>query len=80
MLGVLRQIDQERHPPLLVLANRDEALRLSRIPLAIPGTTPEWLAPIVLVVAAQLFCYWLTVHKGLDPERPIGPSKAILTT
>jgi len=80
VLGVLRQIDQERHSPLLVLANRDEAIRLSRTPLAFPGTTPEWLAPIVSVVAAQLFCYWLTVHKGLDPERPIGLSKVTLTT
>jgi glucosamine--fructose-6-phosphate aminotransferase (isomerizing) len=80
VLAILRQLGTERRAPLLVLSNRAEALELSRVPLSFPGATPEWLSPIVSVAAAQLFCYWITVCKGLDPERPVGLSKVTKTT
>jgi glucosamine--fructose-6-phosphate aminotransferase (isomerizing) len=80
VVGVLRQLAAERQTPLLIISNREEALKLSRIPLSFPEATPEWLSPIVGVVAAQLFCYWITVRKGLDPERPVGLSKVTRTT
>lgn len=80
MLRLLSRIAAERQCPMLVISNREEARSLSEVPLSIPDDVPEWLSPLATIVAAQLFCYWLTVGKGLDPERPPGLSKITRTT
>jgi glucosamine--fructose-6-phosphate aminotransferase (isomerizing) len=36
----------------------------------LPGGLPEWLTPIPVTVAAQLFTYHLTVSRGYDPDDP----------
>lgn len=38
--------------------------------VVLPGDLPEWLTPIPVTVAAQLFTYHLTVARGHDPDDP----------
>lgn len=40
---------------------------------------PEWLTPMVAIVAAQLFTYHLAAVKGLDPDAPRNLRKVTLT-
>ena len=40
---------------------------------------PEWLTPLVTIVAGQLFTYRLALAKGLDPDSPRGLRKVTLT-
>lgn len=70
MLEVLRQIRADQQARLVVLSDDPAALTLAEAPVALPGGMPEWLAPIVTVIAAQLFAYHLTLAKGLDPDKP----------
>lgn len=41
---------------------------------------PEWLTPMVAIVAGQLFTYRLALARGLDPDAPRGLRKVTLTT
>ena len=75
LLGRLRAIGAR----LIVLSDDDDILRLGDgIPL--PIGVPEWLAPLVAIVPAQLFAYHLSVARGLDPEAPRNLRKITLTT
>lgn len=47
--------------------------------LPYPAGVPEWLSPLVAILAAQRFAAALTVARGLDVERPRGLSKVTLT-
>jgi glucosamine--fructose-6-phosphate aminotransferase (isomerizing) len=47
--------------------------------LPFPDILPEWLSPLVAIVPAQLFCYHLTLAKGLSTESPRGLHKVTLT-
>lgn len=78
-LALLRQMVAERYVELLVLSDREEALAIANTPVRLPAGIPEWLTPIVTVVAAQLFCLHLTRAKGLDTEAPRGLNKVTLT-
>jgi len=64
---------------LHLLGDRDEALDLAHAPVRLPAGVPEWLTPIVAIVAAQLFCLHLTRAKGFDTEAPRGLQKVTLT-
>jgi glucosamine--fructose-6-phosphate aminotransferase (isomerizing) len=48
--------------------------------VVLPGNLPEWLTPIPITVAAQLFTYHLTVARGLDPDDPRAIHKVTKTT
>lgn len=64
---------------LMVLSDDEDVLHLGDgIPL--PVGVPEWLAPLVAIVPAQLFAYHLAVARGLDPEAPRNLRKVTLTT
>jgi glutamine---fructose-6-phosphate transaminase (isomerizing) len=78
-LVLLRRMVADRHIELLVVSDREEALSLAHTPIRLPAGVPEWLTPIVAVVAAQLFCLHLTRAKGLDTEAPRGLNKVTLT-
>lgn len=47
--------------------------------LPFPDELPEWLSPLTAIVPAQLFCYHLTLAKGLSTEAPRGLHKVTLT-
>lgn len=38
--------------------------------IVLPRGLPEWLSPIPVTVAAQVFTYHLTVARGFDPDNP----------
>lgn len=70
MLDILTRLRKEQRAELVVISNREEALRLAQSPLALPAGIPEWLTPIVSIVAGQLFAGHLTKAKGYDTEAP----------
>lgn len=70
MIELLVDLKKNLQPELVVISNSERALELAEIPIQIPADTPEWLSPIVSIVAAQLFAYHLTVVKGFNPDQP----------
>lgn len=65
----------------LLIASDDRAVRgLGRHSIALPVGVPEWLAPIVAIVPAQLYAYHAALARGADPERPRHLQKVTLTT
>jgi len=69
-----------RHPALIEFAHNANFLAGSETAIRIPGSIPEWLSPLVYIVAGQLFAHWLAVAKDLDPDRPRGLTKITKTT
>lgn len=47
--------------------------------LAVPAGVPDWLAPVVSIVPAQLWCLHVTLARGGDPEAPRGLTKVTRT-
>lgn len=79
MLVLLKRLTGELRVELLVVSDRDEALGLAHTPVRLPAGMPEWLTPIVSIVASQLFCYHVTRAKGFDTESPRWLRKVTLT-
>ena len=63
---------------LLVLSDDPGTLALGD-GVALPAGVPEWLAPLVAIIPAQLFAYHLARARGLDPEAPRHLTKVTLT-
>lgn len=70
MLETLVHLRRDLLAELVVISNEQEALALAQTPLPIPASAPEWLSPLVSIVAGQLFAHHLTVAKGYDPDQP----------
>jgi glucosamine--fructose-6-phosphate aminotransferase (isomerizing) len=68
-----------RGAELLVIADRQDMLAEAVTTLALPEHVPEWLSPIVAVVAGQLFTLHLTLAKRNDPDRANGLMKVTRT-
>ncbi len=77
MISNIEEI-RARKGPVIVLANKeDEEIKdfsddLIRIP-----KTKECLSPILTVIPMQLFAYYVTVFKNLDPDQPRNLSKVV---
>ena len=65
---------------IMVVSDVDAALADATWPVRLPAGTPEWLGPIVSIVAGQLHALHLTEARGLDPERPRNLLKVTRTT
>jgi glutamine---fructose-6-phosphate transaminase (isomerizing) len=70
MLEMLGHLRRDQLAELVVISDDKRALSLSQSPILLPQGMPEWLTPIVSIVPAQLFVFYLTRAKGLDPEKP----------
>jgi len=70
---------KDRHPDVIAFAHNLDFLAGSETAIRIPGSVPEWLSPLVYVVAGQLFVYWLSLEKDLDPDHPRGLTKITKT-
>jgi glucosamine--fructose-6-phosphate aminotransferase (isomerizing) len=68
-----------RQAQTLAISNMPAALEAARYGVPLPEAMPEWLSPMVAIVAAQLFAYHLGTVKGLDTDQPRGLSKVTLT-
>ena len=80
LVALLRRLREDLNAELMVVSDRPEALELATWPVGLPGGTPEWLGPIVSIVAGQLHALHLTRARGLDPERPRNLLKVTRTT
>jgi glucosamine--fructose-6-phosphate aminotransferase (isomerizing) len=67
------------HPAIISFAHDPTLLAGSETAIRIPGAIPEWLSPLVYVIAGQLFAHWLAIAKGLDPDHPRGLTKVTRT-
>lgn len=70
MLDLLRRMAKEKAADLVMISDQEEALSLAKSPIQLPHGIPEWLTPIVSIVPAQLFAYYLTLEKGYNTETP----------
>lgn len=79
MLALLKRLRVEHHAEVLVISNREEAFTLAQSAAHLPVGIPEWLSPIVCIIPAQLFAYYLANAKGYDTEVPRGIHKITRT-
>lgn len=70
MLRMLKRLREDFLAELVVISNDKKALALAQMPLFIPSDIPEWLSPLVSILPAQLFAYYLTLAKGYNSEQP----------
>jgi glucosamine--fructose-6-phosphate aminotransferase (isomerizing) len=70
---------QKRGARTLAISDRTDVLSRAQYGLRMPSNVPEWVSPIVAVVAGQLFAHALCVATGQDPDKPRGLSKVTLT-
>jgi glucosamine--fructose-6-phosphate aminotransferase (isomerizing) len=70
MLEMLKRLRSNIAAELVVISNDKRALSLAQVPLRIPSETPEWLSPMVSILPAQLFAYYLTLAKRYNTEQP----------
>ncbi len=70
MLEMLKRLREDISAELIVISNDKKALALAQVPLTIPSNVPEWLSPLVSILPAQLFAYYLTLAKGYNSEQP----------
>ena len=79
-LGEMSVDLREEHDVDALVVSDDPAIRAAgTASLELPAGLPEWLMPIVSIVPGQLFALYLTVARGLDPERPRWISKVTET-
>jgi glucosamine--fructose-6-phosphate aminotransferase (isomerizing) len=62
---------------LLILSDAPELAEVG--PIVPLPSVPEWLAPLVAIVPAQLFAYHLACARGMDTEKPRNLHKVTLT-
>ena len=79
LLALLERLRHEQAAELLVISDGEQALSLSQSPVRLPAEIPEWLTPLVGIVPAQLFSYYLAVLKGYDTETPRSIQKVTRT-
>ena len=80
MLQLLKRLDDARRAELIVISDQDEALDLATGAIRLPADMPEWITPLVSIIPAQLFSYYLTTVKGYNTEAPRGLNKVTKTT
>jgi len=78
-MTALLQALQERNAELIVISERKELLAAAHLGLRLPAGVPEWLAPLVAVVPAQLLAYRLAEARGLSIDQPRGLNKVTET-
>ena len=79
MFSQLTQLKNDFNIDLVAISNQEELLSLAKFPLRLPGNLPEWLSPLVAIVPAQLFSYYLTRAKGFETENLRGLTKVTKT-
>lgn len=75
MIGTLSQ----KRAETIVYSNSEEALRRATIAVRMPVDMDEILTPLVYILPAQLFAYYLALTKGYNPDRPRGAHRPTLS-
>ena len=76
--NMIQTLSQKR-AETIVYSNSDQALRKATIAIKLPVDIDELLSPIVYIIPAQIFAYYLSLTKGYNPDRPRGLTKVTLT-
>ena len=79
MQRMLKHLKNDLSAEMVIISNSLAALELAEIAIPIPERVPEWLTPLVGIIPAQLFAYYLTLAKGYDTEQPRTISKVTET-
>ncbi len=79
MLEMLTRLRQNQNAELVVISDDERALALAQSAIRLPVGIPEWLTPLVAIVAGQLFACHLTRAKGYDTESPRAITKVTET-
>lgn len=74
------QRSEESGASLVAITNSPVVAEITKDTLTFGSEVEEWLSPIPAIVIGQLFAYYLTLSKGLDPETPRGLRKVTRTT
>lgn len=74
-IGELKQ----RGAEVIAISDDDATLALARTPFKLPVTVPEWISPVVSIVAGQLFAMRLADARDFDVDRPRGLRKVTET-
>jgi glutamine---fructose-6-phosphate transaminase (isomerizing) len=69
LMPLLIHLKQDLLAELVIISNMDQALSLGKIGIPISSEIPESLTPLVDIIPAQLFSYYLTLAKGFDPDK-----------
>ena len=80
MIDLLQRLVNEHAAELMAISDDPQVLALARSPIELPAGIPEWLTPLVSIVPAQLFTYYLTAEKGYNTEAPRSIRKVTETT
>jgi glucosamine--fructose-6-phosphate aminotransferase (isomerizing) len=70
MLDMLTRLRKQKDAEMVLISDDAEALALAQSPIQLPLQIPEWLTPIVSIIAAQLFACHLTEAKGYNTDTP----------
>jgi glucosamine--fructose-6-phosphate aminotransferase (isomerizing) len=70
MLEMIATLRNEHAAELVVISDNEKALGLAQSPICLPAGIPEWLTPLIAILAGQLFAFHLTLAKGYDAEKP----------
>ncbi len=70
LMEMLASLNKNQQAELVIISDQKAALDLAKSAIQLPPGIPEWLSPIVSIVAGQLFAYHLTRAKGFDTETP----------
>lgn len=54
----------------VIFSNTNETKRYATLHFMMPRALPEVATPVSYIVAGQLFAYYLSLAKGLDPDHP----------
>ncbi len=70
---------RQRQAEVIAISDAPSILGKATRGLRIPGTLPEWLAPLVCVVPGQLLAMYLCHARGLPLDKPRGLKKVTRT-
>ena len=79
MVGLMEILRREHHVELFTISDDNEALHTANTGLALPAGIPEWISPMIAILPAQLFTYYLTQIKGFNTEAPRSLNKVTET-
>lgn len=79
MLEMLTRLREQQNAEVVVISDDESALRLAQSAMRLPVGIPEWLTPLVSIVAGQLFACHLTRAKGYNTESPRSITKVTET-
>lgn len=79
LIELLKELRYGRSADLVVITDVNAAKEIALTSLQLPQGIPEWLSPIISIVPAQLFSYYLALAKGCDTESPRGIHKVTET-